>query len=148
MPSNIVSNPHLAGLASLHRGGGVPQVAEIHYIYKKTSALIHHPRPLFFSQYYSQQMMLGPLPISYYCIYMPMLGTVAHQSLLYPSADTLPSCLSVLFIISCIRIRFKTKPIIDFSTISQEPSLYYLLLILCYHNNTNNTLSDEVVNNK
>ncbi len=32
MPSTIVSNSHLAGLASLHRGGGGgPQVAEIHY---------------------------------------------------------------------------------------------------------------------
>jgi hypothetical protein len=35
MSSNILSNLHLAGLASLHRGGGSLQVAEIHYIYKK-----------------------------------------------------------------------------------------------------------------
>jgi hypothetical protein len=50
-PANIVSNPHLEGLASLHTaqgwgGGGSPQVAEIHYkkkfsLWCSTQALSH-----------------------------------------------------------------------------------------------------------
>jgi hypothetical protein len=145
MPSNIVSNPHLAGLASLHRRGGegFHKVAKIHYIKK----LLHISVLCFLCIFYALCLCLLLASPVLFCIQFPIFlfpgltlfseHSLSSISLAQPPPASIsclshavahlllvPACLATYQVVSCflcLTIYYCTWPAVFSST--QSPGL-------------------------